>query len=385
MVRPVSKYYVHYDGNGAVSGTVPEKTGTAGGSCALAGNTGNLAKPGYVFAGWSESAGGAAVTHVTVNGSDRTVYAVWKVNTYSVILVNGPTDTSYFTATYDSPVLTGFNAPVRAGSVFNGYWSSQTDGSMVVTPDGKYVLSVQGYTAAGKWINLSQCTLYARWANPMDTAVNLDLNGTTYGSTSIVVGAGSTSVPADYVKPMRYEYEFLGYFTGTSGGSLVIGADGMFRGGVDGVTLAGGEWAYQGREMTLYAMWRASTSPDPGPAPGGKATYHANGGLFPGNVETVETVRYITFDELPVRDGFRFLGWAETADAAEPKYTEPMQNIPVYSDIVLYTVWEPVNEPAPETQSKFFMYVFPWIVLILAILAYCLYRRWKADRVEQTS
>ena len=209
--------------------------------------------------------------------------------------------------------------------------------------------------------------------------MSINLNGTTYGTASFTAAGGMTELPNGFVKPMKYGYEFLGYFNAPSGGTKIVDADGNFVHGVDGYTLANGEWAFQGRVLELYAQWSAMSTPDPGPAPVGTITYHANGGSFEGDVESLGGSKYIGFDEIPVREGFRFLGWAETANASVPKYTSDMQDIPVYDVLALYTVWEPINNPATETADNTILYVIPWILLAILVAAYLMYRRWKAE------
>jgi uncharacterized repeat protein (TIGR02543 family) len=57
-------YGVTYDANGGTSGTVPAaQTKTHGVALALSGNTENLARTGYMFAGWNTAADGRGVHH----------------------------------------------------------------------------------------------------------------------------------------------------------------------------------------------------------------------------------------------------------------------------------------------------------------------------------
>jgi len=51
----------------------------------------------------------------------------------------------------------------------------------------------------------------------------------------------------------------------------------------------------------------------------------------------------------PTRDGYKFLGWADSKDAAEPKY-QPKDKITVSGDKTIYAVWEEVI-PEPDIEK----------------------------------
>ncbi len=77
-------YRVTYDKNGAVTGAVPVDGNTyaQGVTVAVYGNTGNLAKTGYVFKGWNTEADGSGSSyaeggHFTMGTADVTLYAQW--------------------------------------------------------------------------------------------------------------------------------------------------------------------------------------------------------------------------------------------------------------------------------------------------------------------
>lgn len=435
--NPVSvDFTISYNGNGATSGSVPATVRVNNGTHSLVGNTGDLTKPGYTFDGWSTVINGAVVTSVTVSNANIAVYASWKANMYTVTLVDSLEGSPSFKATYGSDIMAGYSAPVKAGFTFDGYWTAPTGGSAVVAPNGKYASDASGYTSAGKWVGLSDCTLYARWTavpttnvsldtggassgstsvefgygaaaapggyvrpvkenfeflgyfaasgtlvikadgslapgvagitdangrwimqggslglaakwGESKTSVVLDLNGTTYGSTGIVIVAGMTSVPSDYVKPMRYGFEFNGYSTS---GTMVISDSGRFAPDVPGMTDANGRWSSKSVSVTLQAQWSAVVGPDPGPVPEGIVKYHANGGSFAGS-EEVDGKSFINFDETPTREGYTFLGWAETPDAKAAKYIPGESDVPAYFSLELYSVWV-LNEPVPAPESN---------------------------------
>ncbi|MCR8632200.1 S-layer homology domain-containing protein [Paenibacillus radicis (ex Xue et al. 2023)] len=79
-----STYTLRYNSNGATSGSVPTDSGSyeQGVAVSVYGNTGNLVKAGYTFAGWNTQADGngtnyAAGATITMGTTDVTLYAKW--------------------------------------------------------------------------------------------------------------------------------------------------------------------------------------------------------------------------------------------------------------------------------------------------------------------
>lgn len=79
-----STYSVTYDGNGATGGSVPtdSKQYAEGQWVTVLGNTGNLAKAGYVFSGWNTAANDGGTAYLsgalfTIGGGNVTLYAQW--------------------------------------------------------------------------------------------------------------------------------------------------------------------------------------------------------------------------------------------------------------------------------------------------------------------
>lgn len=101
---PPPTYAVTYHANGADSGTVPVDPARYefAQTVVVPGNTGNLAKALYVFAGWCLTADGTGTTYLpgqtfAMRSADTTLYARW-VPTYTV--------------SYDGNAATGGSAPV---------------------------------------------------------------------------------------------------------------------------------------------------------------------------------------------------------------------------------------------------------------------------------
>ena len=83
-------------------------------------------------------------------------------------------------------------------------------------------------------------------------------------------------------------------------------------------------------------------------------TYDTNGGAGTFDVQshgptTDESHEFTIHEGEPTRDGYRFLGWADSADATELKY-RPKDKITVSGDKTIYAVWEEVI-PEPDIEK----------------------------------
>ena len=163
-------YTVTYDVNGGTAGTGPAAdTNVPNGAHTLnTTTTPTKASDGsynYSFVGWgTTSASTEKVTSVTVNGSDVTVYAIWKSTaivppaptTYTVTYdVNGGTGTMtdanspYLSGSTVTVLANGFTAP--SGMQFAG-WNTTANG------DGT------DYAAKDTFTITANVTLYAKWS-----------------------------------------------------------------------------------------------------------------------------------------------------------------------------------------------------------------------------
>lgn len=88
---PEETYSVTYDGNGSDGGSVPEDDNQykENDTVTVLGNTGNLSKTGYSFAGWNTASDGSGTSYAPgaefpMGTEDVTLYAKWTANTYTV-------------------------------------------------------------------------------------------------------------------------------------------------------------------------------------------------------------------------------------------------------------------------------------------------------------
>ncbi|MEM4248058.1 MAG: InlB B-repeat-containing protein, partial [Candidatus Nanoarchaeia archaeon] len=176
-------YTVTYNGNGNTDGTPPTDSNSysAGSSVTVLGNTGNLTKTGYTFAGWNTAANGSGTNYqsgatFTIN-SNTTLYAQWTPNTYTVTFdANGgssPTPASKevtYGSTYGALATTS-----RDGYAFNGWFTASTGGSLI--------------TASSTVTTAANHTLYAQWTYS-GAEINITRNGSGIadGGTDTVTG-----------------------------------------------------------------------------------------------------------------------------------------------------------------------------------------------------
>ena len=184
-------YSVTYDANGATSGSVPTDSTSyaSGATVTVKGNTGNLAKTGYVFGGWNTLANGTGTNYAAGTGTftitaATTLYAKWNADTLNYLSISGSmTKTSYkdgdawssagftVTANYASGATPDVTSSVT-WSYYVGGASQATanlgDTSVVVraTFGGKYVeSSAQSVTVvAGVTYDLSKIDGFSSWA-----------------------------------------------------------------------------------------------------------------------------------------------------------------------------------------------------------------------------
>jgi uncharacterized repeat protein (TIGR02543 family) len=171
-------YTVTYSGNGNTSGTVPVDGNSYSSTMqfTVSGNTGNLAKTGFIFAGWNSLPSGSGLPYAinskyTMGTANRILYAKW-TPVYTVTY-NGngqttgtvPTDSNTYISTAKFTALDNTGNLAKTGYVFAG-WNS--------LPSGEGESFAVG---TNNVINAVHRILYARWV-PKVTGVNIGYNKT---------------------------------------------------------------------------------------------------------------------------------------------------------------------------------------------------------------
>ena len=306
----------------------------------------------YYFKGWyTERVGGYKIENNDVISIpvNHVLYAQWEENYFGISLISNGYNQLVKTVKNNEP-YGEFPTPVFAGHHFNGWYTQESGGSVVSATD---IVNITGHqTLYAKWTpktptvifyanggNLEQTTkrvtyggtygelpiptlahytfdgwytslngttqitssttstllgtqmLYAHWT-PETYLVSYDANGGTVSGSNKTVKYETTygTLPT----PTYSEYDFLGWYTAPTGGSLV-NADTL-------VTI--------GENHTLYAHWADKNL---------TVTFDANGGVVnPGS----KTVAYgDVYGELPIPtlEYWTFNGW----------YTDPEEGIQV--------------------------------------------------------
>jgi uncharacterized repeat protein (TIGR02543 family) len=242
-------------------------------------------KEGYHFVGWytSTTSSGTEITagtKVEITTTD-TLYAHWEGNTYQVMLRdNGPGTSSGTVKTVQVVFGESYgelpNAE-KADYTFTGWY----------TEDGKKVSSSTKVTTAGNH------SLYAHWTGA-SVSVTLMPNGGELSSSHYVVYYQGTykNLPV----PKRTGYDFTGWYTSESGGTLVT-AD----------TVVSRRDAHK-----LYAHWQKKTY---------VIQFDANGGTCSEDFRIVEHDEKYGTLPTTTRPGYTFLGWYTTNDAGGHQIT----------------------------------------------------------------
>ena len=166
-------YTVTYDVNGGTAGTGPAAdTNVSNGAHTLnTTTTPTKASDGsynYSFVGWgTTSASTEKVTSVTVNGSDVTVYAIWKST--AIETPEPPAPTTY-TVTYDvnggTGTMTDANSPYLSGSTVTVLANGFTAPSGMQFAGWNTTANGDGtdYAAKDTFTITANVTLYAKWS-----------------------------------------------------------------------------------------------------------------------------------------------------------------------------------------------------------------------------
>jgi uncharacterized repeat protein (TIGR02543 family) len=190
-------YTVTYDSNGGTGDGVPVNTVKykQGQSVTVQGNTGNLVKTGYVFAGWNTQADGSGTTYTEgstlVMGTENVIlYAMWSKNAFSVTYdANGgsasvPTDSTNYLQGQTVTVKGNPGNLVKSGFTFAG-WNTQADGNGTNYTEGKTFT-----------MGAASVILYAKWAGP-GYKETYTADGVTFEMVSVPGGLTFPTGPAD--------------------------------------------------------------------------------------------------------------------------------------------------------------------------------------------
>lgn len=129
---PIAQYHVAYDGNGNDGGFVPPQSvlTASGDTVTVQGNPGVLSRFGYTFEGWNTESDGSGTTyqandHLTISKSNVTLYAKWKINSYTVSFdSNGGSGVPSKGADYGT-TISAPSMPTKEGYTFAGWYKDK--------------------------------------------------------------------------------------------------------------------------------------------------------------------------------------------------------------------------------------------------------------------
>ena len=269
----------------------------------------NPTKTGYTFEGWyTEAEFTNKVTKIAAGSTgDKTFYAKWTEKTYSLtfkhnghgtIKVGGTTVNSGSTASVNH-----VNTKTLAATPYTGYNFS----SWTLSGSNTNAVTIGNTSAASTTIKATNtgATVTANFT-PKTYTITLNANGGASNGSATATYNSNTVTNATY--PTRTNYRCIGYYTASSGGTLVLNTDGTLKANVSGYTDANGNWTKDGT-ATLYAQWEAI-----------EETYtikikaNGNGIVSP---ESVIVNKSITAEVTATPDkGYKFVGW-ETESGAQ--------------------------------------------------------------------
>jgi uncharacterized repeat protein (TIGR02543 family) len=323
-------YSVSYSVSDAVSGTAPSDSGNynISQSAAVKANSGNLAKTGYSFNGWTVNSDGSGTIYQPGNSyvfgaGNVTFYPKFTANTY-VITYNtngatgtpaGGTTTSYTTGT-SGLSLANVGTMAKTGYDFSG-WSANPTGT----------------AHSGAFTTTADVTLYAIWTlkDISVTYAKGAIGATALSSNEIATFPSNTSgkynaritlspTVSNTILFGGNNYQFFGWNDGNS----------TFR-AQDGFTLTEVAPTFTAQWVRLYAV-----------------RYALNGGT---GIVTIDSecqgVDYtclandvITLSAAPTRDGYSFTGWK---DQSGNDYLAASSFTVTDTKYLLYAQWQAID------------------------------------------
>lgn len=301
------------------------------------------APTGYEFAGWAVSEGGevsyegqdAIAPNKVVSGSTLKLYMVWKPIDIKLTLVqNNGDDNIVKSFAYGDNLPSNVNLPNKPGYVFEGYFYGD---EMYYDAQMKPVK---------RWSGAENLTLNAKWRVKTFAISYCNSVGTVIYEKEYSEGtqenlASSTELIQKHGYIIDNDMSFIGW-SDTVGGDVAYSDESSIK-----------ELDVTGKDIIyLFAVEKS-----------GKKCYihyNSNGGIGGPSGYTVtaagERVK-LNFENIPVREGYLFLGWSEDATAIAPSYIDAKgSNQYITSEsqqfVTMYAVWKKLDESEIDWSDK---------------------------------
>lgn len=323
-----SQCTISYNANGG-SGAPSAQTAIVGEATTL--STTTPTRTGHSFLGWSTSSTATSASYsaggtITPSG-DTTLYAVWKLKTYTVSYnANGGSGApSSQTKTHGVNLTLSSTEPTWAGRLFKGWATTST------------ATSIQ-YAAGGTYSNDADVTLYAVWESETYT-ITYNANGHGTNVPSNQTKTYGQNLTLSEVTPTGNTYS-LSFNKGTSAPSVVIEEEYTDDEG----TVTKGTVTYPEDTMPdavsgqcVFSSWNTRSD--------GSGTTYTPGASF--NVNANTTLYAIwTFPSVTIppgvperRDGATFIGWSLQNGSSTATYF-PGGVLSINYNVTLYAVWK---------------------------------------------
>ena len=226
------KYTITYNANGG-SGAPGSQTKWYGETLTLSST--KPTRTGYDFQGWGITSDDTSVNYAAgasyTSNSAITLYAIWKLKTYSVKYnANGGSGApATQTKTYGKTLTLSSTKPTRTGYDFQG-WATSSSGSVT-------------YSAGAPYTNNAAITLYAVWKAYTYT-IKYNANGGS-GAPGSQTKTYGVALALSKVIPTRTGYTFKGWGTSASTTTVSYSAGGSYTANP----------STNGATVTLYAVW----------------------------------------------------------------------------------------------------------------------------------
>lgn len=227
-------------------------------------------RTGYTYQGWAETNNATTGSSAAQFTANRTLYAVWKVNYYTLNFNVNASGASCSPASKSVAYGSGYGSlptPMKPYCTFTGWFTDPSGGSQV---------------SATTTMGAGDTTVYAHWT-PNNYTLSFNANGGSCTTGSKVVTYGSAY--GDLPTPTRDYYTFNGWFTAASGDTQVSTSTIM-----------------SGGDTTVYAQWTVKSY---------TLTFNTNGSKSSCS-ESSRSVAYgAKYGTLPTptRTGWDFVGW----------------------------------------------------------------------------
>ncbi len=357
-VWAANEYTITFDANGGSfeDSAVTEVTRKFDTPAVLTSST--PVRPGYMFAGWAKSENAYEAefinlheyTNISEDGTDITLYAVWELIEYTIILdanggefiddVSGNSGYSTLTVSDEQVAYFWQDEPVRNNYRFIG-WSTDGTENGTVYENGKEYGLAEFVFPEGE----TELTLKAVW-EATTYEISFDPNGGNYpddgsGVTEYepIIVDPENPIVFNVPDPVRTGYRFIGW--GLNG----YDASNVFLSG-ESYTLSDFETEEGAYEIQLYAVWEAEPY---------TITFDPNGGFFPVDASGNSDVGYREYyrdsgsiwlySGMPERKGYSFEGWSTDGTSSGKvyeiyeEYSFDDFDFDENNSITLYAVW----------------------------------------------